>query len=188
MASGPARVAVQALPEGLIRHLGSTQSITDASSVVKELLDNALDAHATTINIEIAANTLDSIQLRDNGHGIAAEDRLMVARRHCTSKLRVLEELKTVAATSLGFRGEALASMAAMSGGMTVLTRVPGEDTAIRLEIAKNGEVVKPVIHRPNSEQSTNMCPGKSALLMRLVQLYALQISSRPYQFESRMR
>lgn len=143
MASGTASTNVHALPESLIRYLGSAQSITDASSVVKELLDNALDARATIINIEISSNTLDSIQLRDNGHGIASEDRPLVARRHCTSKMRDLDDLKTVAATSLGFRGEALASVAVMSGGMMVLTRVAGEDTAVRLEIGKDGEVIK---------------------------------------------
>jgi DNA topoisomerase VI subunit B len=99
------------------------------------LIDNALDARATSIAVEIYANTVDSIQVRDNGHGIPPQDRPLVARRYCTSKLTNAEDLASIGGSSLGFRGEALASAAEMSGGMTVTTRVEGEQVATALKI-----------------------------------------------------
>jgi DNA mismatch repair protein MutL len=134
-------MSIKALPQTAVRAIGAAQVLTDSSAVVKELVDNALDARATTIAVEIHANTLDSIQVRDNGHGIPPQDRLLVARRYCTSKLTNADELASIGASSLGFRGEALASAAEMSGGMTVTTRVEGEQVATTLKINQQGEI-----------------------------------------------
>ncbi|KAJ9648381.1 hypothetical protein H2199_001235 [Coniosporium tulheliwenetii] len=106
---------IEALPPATTRLIGSAQVLTDPSSVVKELIDNALDARATSISVEIAANTIDVIQARDNGHGIAPDDRAMVCRRYCTSKIREFDDLRRVGGSVLGFRGEALASLAEMN-------------------------------------------------------------------------
>ncbi|KAF2096682.1 hypothetical protein NA57DRAFT_42483, partial [Rhizodiscina lignyota] len=141
MASDAAAATVKPLSASLVRHIGSSQSLTEPSSVVKELIDNALDARASSISIEISPNTVDFIQVRDNGHGIAPEDRQLVARRHCTSKIRDIDDLKKVGGTSLGFRGVALASIAAMSSALAITTRVEGEEVAIKLHIGKDGEV-----------------------------------------------
>ena len=135
-------MSIKALPQTAVRAIGAAQVLTDSSAVVKELIDNALDARATSIAVEIHSNTIDSIQVRDNGHGIPPQDRPLVARRYCTSKLTDADELASIGGTSLGFRGEALASAAEMSGGMMVTTRVEGEQVATALKIDQQGEVI----------------------------------------------
>lgn len=132
---------IEALRPATTRLIGSAQVLTDPSSVVKELIDNALDARATSISVEIATNTIDVIQVRDNGHGIAPDDRAMVCRRYCTSKIRSFDDLRRVGGSVLGFRGEALASLAEMSGSLSVMTRVEGEACAVNLKIGRAGEV-----------------------------------------------
>nr|POE49444.1 pms1 protein like 1 [Quercus suber] len=133
---------IQQLAEGTVRVLGATQALTDPASVVKELLDNALDANATSVAVEISTNTIDAIQVRDSGHGIPPEDRQAVARPHCTSKITHDEDLKTIGGSSLGFRGEALASLAEVSGSLTISTRIEEEIVAVALKISRQGEVV----------------------------------------------
>ena len=134
-------MSIKALPAPAVRALGASQVLTDPAAVIKELVDNALDARATSIAIEISSNTIDHIQLRDNGHGIPPEDRHLVARPHCTSKISSADDLTAIGGTSLGFRGEALASVAEMSGSLTVCTRVNKEQVAIALKIDRQGEV-----------------------------------------------
>lgn len=111
--------------------------------MVKELIDNSLDAEAAAIFVEISLNALDTIQVRDNGHGINPDDRCMVGKRHCTSKIRGLADLEYIGGRSLGFRGEALASAAELSGSMVVSTRIEGEATAVSLTIGRKGEITK---------------------------------------------
>lgn len=130
---------IEVLPESTSRAIGSTLVLGDARSVVKELLDNALDAQATSINIEISANTLDVIQVRDNGSGIAAQDRPLLCKRGCTSKIRSLHDLSRLGGTFLGFRGEALASIAELSKAVTLTTRVHGETVGTSLEFDCSG-------------------------------------------------
>ncbi|KAK3666251.1 hypothetical protein LTR22_002915 [Elasticomyces elasticus] len=135
-------MAIEKLGDGAIATLGAYQTLTDPAALVKELIDNALDANATSIAIEIHSNTLDSIQVRDNGHGIAPDDRPMVALPNCTSKLHDFDDLKAIGGSSLGFRGQALASAAEMSGSLTISTKVEGEQVATALKINQRGEVV----------------------------------------------
>lgn len=135
-------MGIAALPQATVRVLGASQVLTDPSAVVKELLDNAYDANATSIAVEIHSNTIDIIQVRDNGHGIAPEDRALTARRYCTSKISHDEQLKDIGGSSLGFRGEALASAAELSGSLTISTRIEGEQVAAALRISQVGEVV----------------------------------------------
>ncbi|KAF5849937.1 hypothetical protein GGP41_005382 [Bipolaris sorokiniana] len=132
---------IAALPPPTIRQLGSGQVIVDPSSVVKELIDNALDARAKSIFVDISANTIDSIQVKDDGHGIPSEDRSLVCRRYCTSKIRDLKDLRELGGRWLGFRGEALASMAEMSSAFNVTTRVEGEPVAVKLKYNRDGEL-----------------------------------------------
>ncbi|EME79370.1 uncharacterized protein MYCFIDRAFT_8837, partial [Pseudocercospora fijiensis CIRAD86] len=134
-------MGISALPQATVRTLGASQVLTDPAALVKELVDNALDANATSISIEISNNTVDVIQVRDNGHGVAPEDRSLVARRYCTSKISHDDDLKDIGGSSLGFRGEALASAAELSGTLTISTRVEGEAVAAALKINQKGEV-----------------------------------------------
>lgn len=133
--------SIAALPPKTVRQLGSSNVLRDPSSVVKELIDNALDARANSIFVDISTNTLDSIQVKDTGHGISAEDRPLACRTYCTSKIRDFRDLDEIGGKWLGFRGEALASMAEMSGVLEVVTRVEGEPVAASLKYGRDGEL-----------------------------------------------
>ncbi|MCJ1396971.1 hypothetical protein MMC11_000163 [Xylographa trunciseda] len=133
---------ITALPDTATRAISSTQVLTDSVSVVKELVDNALDAQSSTIVIEISVNALDVIQVKDNGHGIAPDDRSLVCQPHCTSKIRNLEDVAKVAGSSLGFRGEALASAAETSGCLVLTTRIEGEPVASCIKFNRGGKVI----------------------------------------------
>lgn len=132
---------IEALPQATVRAIGSTSVISDPCSVVKELLDNALDASASTVSVEISQNTVDVIQVKDNGHGISVEDHPCVCKHTFTSKISSIDDLKNVGGTSFGFRGEALASVAEMSGGVNVITRVASDIVASNLEYGRDGEL-----------------------------------------------
>lgn len=136
-----AQPSIAALPPPTIRQLGSSQVLIGPSSIVKELIDNALDARAKSIFVDISANTLDSIQVKDDGHGIPSDDRSLVCRRYCTSKIRDLNDLRELGGKWLGFRGEALASMAEMSSAFSVTTRVEGDPVAVKLKYSRDGEL-----------------------------------------------
>lgn len=147
-------MSIQALPQTAVRTIRSGQALTDPASVVKELIDNALDARATNITIEISQNTLDVIQVKDNGHGIAPADRPLVAKPYCTSKLKDEKELGFVGSSYLGFRGEALSSALEMSDEMMITTRVEGESIATAIKLCQTGE---PVQERANQPPGTTV-------------------------------
>jgi DNA mismatch repair protein MutL len=151
---------IEALPLLTAKRIGSAQVIFDPCSVVKELLDNSFDARATSVSVEISSNTLDVIQVRDNGHGISDQDRNLVCVRHCTSKLRDFSELHLVGGTWLGFRGQALSSLAEISGGLSITTRVEGEIAAEKLEIGKDGEITRFDLYRSEFERSLQRLQG----------------------------
>ena len=134
---------IAALPQTTVRAIGSTSVISDPCSAVKELLDNAIDASATSLLVEISQNTVDVIQLKDNGHGIPPEDHPNVCKHAFTSKIQTIDDLRNVGGSSLGFRGEALASVAEMSGGVTITTRVASEVTGSCVKYARDGEILK---------------------------------------------
>ncbi|KAH4802986.1 hypothetical protein HBH61_180800 [Parastagonospora nodorum] len=174
--------SIAALPPTTARQMGSGQVLVDPSSLVKELIDNALDARAKSIFVDITANTIDSIQIKDDGHGIPAEDRALVCRRYCTSKIRYFYDLKEVGGKWLGFRGEALSSMAEMSGTLAVTTRVEGEPVAVKLNTERDshpvGTTVKVTqffeyipVRRQTATKNAAKCLAK---IRRLVQAYAL--------------
>ncbi|KAG6363237.1 hypothetical protein INS49_008333 [Diaporthe citri] len=127
-------MSITALPETTVRLLGSAAAITTPVDVIKELLDNALDAEATSVEILVSANLIGSIQVRDNGHGIQADDYDSLGRVGHTSKLTSFEELRTFRGSTLGFRGQALASANSL-GCVTVVTRCSGDPTAVKLTL-----------------------------------------------------
>ncbi|KAL9617139.1 MAG: hypothetical protein Q9160_008036 [Pyrenula sp. 1 TL-2023] len=135
---------ISALPESTARAIGSILVLNDACAVVKELLDNALDAQATTVSVEISTNTLDIIQVKDNGCGIRPDDRKQIGKRSHTSKIETLEDLHCIGGTSLGFRGEALWSICELSRTVSVTTRTHGEVVGETFEYVGSGNLASP--------------------------------------------
>ena len=109
----------------LTNQIAAGEVIERPSSVVKELLENAIDAGSTRIEIEIEESGLRKIRIQDNGIGMTKEDARMSIKRHTTSKLYSPEQLFRI--RTLGFRGEALASITAVS--KVTLTTSTGEDS-----------------------------------------------------------
>ena len=134
---------ISSLPESTVRAIGSSLVLNDAASVVKELIENALDAASSSIVVEISANTLDVIQVKDNGSGIGIEDRQLLCKRGFTSKIRSMSDLATLGGTFLGFRGQALASLAELSESVVVTTRIDGEVVGSTLRFGPNGALLR---------------------------------------------
>jgi len=129
------------LPEDTVRNLNSGQALVDPVALVKELVENSLDANATQVGIEVSANLLDSVLVRDNGSGIAPQDRLLVCLPHHTSKITSNDEIWTV--LTFGFRGNALSSAAALSKELLFLTRAEGEPIAEVYTVGRDGPVAR---------------------------------------------
>ena len=127
-------MAIRVLPEAVIQRIAAGEVITRPRAAVRELVDNALDAGATRVEIEIAAGGYDLIAVHDDGTGIAAADAALLFTRHATSKLDGLGALDAV--RTLGFRGEALASLAAVA---EVEVRSRHIDEAVGLRLASDG-------------------------------------------------
>lgn len=136
-------MTIHLLSESTSRVLVSTKTLHNAVSVIKELIDNALDARATSISIEIASNTVDRIIVRDDGTGIGVEDRQLLCKRGCTSKIANLDDLAKLGGTFLGFRGTALASVTDLSKSVTIITRVDGEQPATTLTFGPGGKLLR---------------------------------------------
>ncbi|EDO01751.1 hypothetical protein SS1G_04226 [Sclerotinia sclerotiorum 1980 UF-70] len=133
-------MTINALSASTIHLLGSSQVLTTPASLIKELIDNALDAKATCIDILISQNTIDKIEVRDNGDGIQLDDLDALGRRGHTSKLRTFTELRNLGGRSLGFRGEALAS-ACQLGDVSITTKTDGQPVGTRVKLKAMGGI-----------------------------------------------
>jgi DNA mismatch repair protein MutL len=124
---------IRILPEAVANKIAAGEVVERPASVVKELLENALDAGATTIRVETESGGRRMIRVIDDGHGMTHDDALLAFERHATSKLRTADDLLSIA--TLGFRGEALPTIAAVSR-LLLETRDAAEAEGTRIEFA----------------------------------------------------
>ena len=132
---------IQQLPVSLANQIAAGEVIERPASVVKELLENALDSGADAINIEIGFGGLNQIKISDNGAGIMADDLPLAIAAHATSKIRQLNDLYAI--TSMGFRGEALASIAAVSR-FSLSSKPRHQDHAMMLRFDGGAPMISP--------------------------------------------
>src|ERR1700738_4401252 len=124
---------IRILAEAVANKIAAGEVVERPASVVKELLENALDAGATTIRVETESGGRRMIRVIDDGHGMTHDDALLAFERHATSKLRSADDLLSIA--TLGFRGEALSTIAAVSR-LLLETRDAAEAEGTRVEFA----------------------------------------------------
>ena len=139
---------IKILPPDISNKIAAGEVVERPASVVKELVENAIDAGSTNISVEIQAGGKRLISVSDNGAGMNREDALIAIERHATSKISTVEDLETI--QTFGFRGEALPSIASVSQ-FELLTRTP--DAVEGTKITVEGGVVRPV-------QASGCSPG----------------------------
>ena len=133
-------MTIRALSDHLINQIAAGEVVERPAAALKELLENALDAQATQIDVDVAGGGVKRIRVVDNGTGIDREDLALAVARHATSKIASVIDLEAIA--TLGFRGEALASIAAVAR-VAIASRAAGKPHAWRIEI--EGGTVGPV-------------------------------------------
>ena len=147
MTHSPSQIRI--LDEATVNQIAAGEVVERPASIVKELIENAIDASATAITVDIGTGKkeITRIRISDNGSGIRSDEVLLAFTPHATSKIRVADDLHSC--LTLGFRGEALASIAAISY-VTLVTRHHEEEAGTRLlisggEIVEHAEIGSPV-------------------------------------------
>ncbi|NXJ79457.1 PMS1 protein, partial [Trogon melanurus] len=145
------------LPAETIRLLSSSQVITSVVSVVKELLENSLDAGATNVDIKLENYGFNKIEVRDNGNGIKADDVPVMAVRYYTSKISSSEDLERL--TTYGFRGEALGSICCISE-VLITTKTAADNFSTQYALDSNGHIT--------SKKPSHLGQGTTVTVLKL--------------------
>src|SRR5207244_1262345 len=161
----PARITI--LPSSVADGIAAGEVVDRPAAVVKELVEKASDAGAARIHVRIEAAGQELIEVVDDGHGMSPSDLPVAFRRHATSKLRSLEDLRSI--HTLGFRGEALASIAAVAEVEAVSrSRDGGEGSRVKIqagELLTTGSAGGPVGTRVSVGQLVFNTPARSKFL-----------------------
>uniref|UniRef100_A0A8C2ZLD7 PMS1 homolog 1, mismatch repair system component n=1 Tax=Cyclopterus lumpus TaxID=8103 RepID=A0A8C2ZLD7_CYCLU len=145
------------LPPDTVRLLSSSQVITSLVNVVKELMENSLDAEASSIDVKLENYGLDRIEVRDNGLGIKADDTPVMAVTHFTSKICSNEDLERL--ETYGFRGEALGSVCSVAE-VSVITKTEEDDVSTQYTLNFSGEIV--------SQKPSHLGQGTTVSVLKL--------------------
>ncbi|XP_053071406.1 PMS1 protein homolog 1 isoform X2 [Acinonyx jubatus] len=145
------------LPAATVRLLSSSQIITSVVSVVKELIENSLDAGATSIDVKLENYGFDKIEVRDNGEGIKATDAPVMAMKYYTSKINSHEDLENL--TTYGFRGEALGSICCVAE-VLITTRTASDNFGTQYVLDGSGHII--------SQKPSHLGQGTTVTALRL--------------------
>nr|KAF6274377.1 PMS1-like protein 1, mismatch repair system component [Pipistrellus kuhlii] len=145
------------LPAATVRLLSSSQVITSVVSVVKELVENSLDAGATSIDVKLENYGFDKIEVRDNGDGIKASDAPVMAVKYYTSKINSHEDLENL--TTYGFRGEALGSICCVAE-VLITTRTAADNFSTQYVLDGSGHII--------SQKPSHLGQGTTVTALRL--------------------
>ncbi|OQR98480.1 hypothetical protein ACHHYP_08612 [Achlya hypogyna] len=133
-------MALKSIPKKDIQRICSGQSVVDLATAVKELVENALDAGATSVEVKLKEYGQVGFEVSDNGKGIPASDYAAIALKHYTSKITAFEDLESIA--SFGFRGEALSSICQLASSFSVHTRTSEDEIGVLLNYDHAGVLV----------------------------------------------
>ena len=117
-------MVIETLPKSTIHLLKCSQVITSIGSIIKELVENSLDAGAKIITVKLSNYGFDGIDVKDNGSGISIDNAELVTKAHCTSKIKDFTDLESL--EYYGFRGEALSSLCAVSN-VSIISKAENE-------------------------------------------------------------
>ncbi|XP_007116630.1 PMS1 protein homolog 1 isoform X1 [Physeter macrocephalus] len=145
------------LPAATVRLLSSSQIITSVVSVVKELIENSLDAGATSLDVKLENYGFDKIEVRDNGEGIKADDAPVMAMKYYTSKISSHEDLENL--TTYGFRGEALGSICCVAE-VLITTRTAADNFSTQYVLDGSGHII--------SQKPSHLGQGTTVTALRL--------------------